>query len=317
MDLGMKKYKISIALSCYNGAKYLKEQLLSISNQDVLPDEIVIIDDCSVDDTLYIIEDFKQRQTEIDVILVKHETNCGYRKSFFEAIKLTTGDVVFCCDQDDIWHKNKISRSLKLLQRNEKILVLNTNYVLIDSNGKKKKEYSFLSRNRLFHNIDIVNIGLDSVLRYNVSMGCTICFKSYIRNIICDYFDMLMKVELPHDWVINIIGAIKNGTYYSKERLMQYRIHDKNTIGLKRANNRCDRIYDLKKAYFEHLEMKKILHAFDCDISYVDIILRTYELRIECLQKTKKLLYLMNVHKIVSCFTIKSALLDFLLIIKN
>lgn len=62
---------------------------------------------------------------------------------------------------------------------------------------------------------------------------------------------------------------------------MQYRIHDKNTIGLKRSNNRCDRIYDLKKAYFEHMEMKKILHAFDYDISYVDVIL-TDKLKCVC-----------------------------------
>ena len=57
----MLKYKISVALVTYNGDKYLNEQLESILNQTVKPDELIVVDDCSTDYTISIINDFKDR----------------------------------------------------------------------------------------------------------------------------------------------------------------------------------------------------------------------------------------------------------------
>ena len=52
---------ISIAMATYNGEKYLQQQLDSIAAQSVLPDELVVCDDCSKDDTVEILENFKNK----------------------------------------------------------------------------------------------------------------------------------------------------------------------------------------------------------------------------------------------------------------
>lgn len=103
-----KRLKISIALATYNGANYLKEQLDSYLAQDRLPDEVVVCDDASTDQTIEILEAFKSAapfQTKI----IRNVTNHGYTKNFEKALSLCSGDVVLFSDQDDVWFEGKIS----------------------------------------------------------------------------------------------------------------------------------------------------------------------------------------------------------------
>jgi len=89
--------KISIALCSYNGEKYIKEQLLSILKQTREPDEIIIVDDNSFDNTVAIInevlEGFKIRWE-----LIINPQNLGVTKNFEKAISLCKGDIIFTCD---------------------------------------------------------------------------------------------------------------------------------------------------------------------------------------------------------------------------
>jgi glycosyltransferase involved in cell wall biosynthesis len=103
--------KVSIALATYNGAKYLKEQLDSIARQSRMPDELVIHDDCSSDDTVAIASDFAKRVT-FQVTIARNEYNLGYTGNFSYALQSCSGDYVFLCDQDDVWHSEKIARVL-------------------------------------------------------------------------------------------------------------------------------------------------------------------------------------------------------------
>ena len=95
---------LSIALATYNGAVYLKEQLESIAAQTRTPDELVISDDQSTDDTLRVIEEFAAT-AGFPVRLSVNEANLGIAKNFEKAISLCRGDLIFLSDQDDVWHK--------------------------------------------------------------------------------------------------------------------------------------------------------------------------------------------------------------------
>ena len=92
--------KISVVLTTYNGEKFLKEQLDSLYNQTMLPDEIVVVDDCSNDKTVEILEKYKNTK---GLRYYVNDVNIGVNKNFEKAIKLCQGDYIALCDQDDIW----------------------------------------------------------------------------------------------------------------------------------------------------------------------------------------------------------------------
>jgi glycosyltransferase involved in cell wall biosynthesis len=103
--------KVSVALATYNGAKYLRDQLDSFANQTRRPDELIISDDCSTDETLAIAANFADR-APFEVKIFANDQNLGYPQNFSKALELCTGDIVFLSDQDDVWHPEKIARLL-------------------------------------------------------------------------------------------------------------------------------------------------------------------------------------------------------------
>jgi glycosyltransferase involved in cell wall biosynthesis len=101
------KMNISIAMATYNGERYIREQLDSFAAQTLLPDELVICDDCSGDDTLAIVEDFAE-SAKFRVHFVRNERKLGYTLNFEKALSLCGGDLIFLSDQDDVWFPEKL-----------------------------------------------------------------------------------------------------------------------------------------------------------------------------------------------------------------
>lgn len=100
--------KISIALATFNGAAYLREQLDSIKRQSLQPDELVVSDDSSSDDTVEIARQFA-RVAGFEVKVDAHSKLGNYNENFVRAIGQCTGDIVALCDQDDVWSQNKLA----------------------------------------------------------------------------------------------------------------------------------------------------------------------------------------------------------------
>ena len=98
---------ISVALATYNGALHLEDQLNSIINQTVAPTEVVISDDGSSDDTLALARRLLSA-SNLKFQIIEHEFNKGFSCNFNSALMRTTGEIVFVCDQDDVWLPNKI-----------------------------------------------------------------------------------------------------------------------------------------------------------------------------------------------------------------
>lgn len=114
---------ISIALATYNGELYIKEQLDSILNQTIKPTEVVISDDNSTDKTDLLLQEFKAK-APFKVILLKNKGK-GFNQNFENALYNTKGDVVFMCDQDDVWLESKIEDILMYFKSHpDKLLVI-------------------------------------------------------------------------------------------------------------------------------------------------------------------------------------------------
>ncbi|HEY9906733.1 MAG TPA: glycosyltransferase, partial [Thermosynechococcaceae cyanobacterium] len=117
------KLKVSIALCTYNGAPYILEQLESIEQQTWLPDEVIICDDVSQDNTVELIQEYTER-SKLPIQLFRNPENLGYGKNFCKAMSLTKGDIIFLADQDDVWYPFKIERFIKELEQSPNLLVL-------------------------------------------------------------------------------------------------------------------------------------------------------------------------------------------------
>ena len=100
--------KVSVAMATYNGGRHLREQLASIRSQTLLPMELVISDDGSVDDTLAIARRFAA-DAPFQVVVVAPEERLGFTQNFVRAIRHCTGDIVALCDQDDVWTPDKLA----------------------------------------------------------------------------------------------------------------------------------------------------------------------------------------------------------------
>lgn len=117
-EVEMKRPKVAIVMSTYNGEKYLEEQLQSLFDQTYKNIQIYVRDDGSSDDTINILRKYEKK----DNIQVIYGKNIGVTKSFLSALKIAydnKNDYFAFCDQDDKWHKDKIERALNLIQQKE------------------------------------------------------------------------------------------------------------------------------------------------------------------------------------------------------
>src|SRR5947208_26587 len=94
--------RISIAMCTYNGAAHVEEQLRSFSGQTRLPDEVVVCDDRSSDDTMLLLEPFS-RTAPYPLRIHRNDENLRSTKNFERAVSLCSGDILALSDQDDVW----------------------------------------------------------------------------------------------------------------------------------------------------------------------------------------------------------------------
>jgi len=202
--------KVSIAMATYNGAKFLSEQLESFIVQKRQPDELVITDDCSTDNTLEIINEFA-KNAPFQVICSRNKKNLGYAGNFNEALKRTTGDLVFLSDQDDVWFPEKISIMLKFASDNPQAMVL--------MNDAEFAEHD-LSPAGVTKLEQIRATGYDE--KYFVMGCCALIRREYLE------WCLPIKKDIPHDvWLVGI-AQLLNSRVINTKVLQFYRQHGQN-----------------------------------------------------------------------------------------
>ena len=218
-------YKISVALATYNGEKYIIEQLDSLRSQTRQPDEVIISDDFSTDNTCNIIEEYIKKYSLNTFKIVKNEFGKGVYGNFYTAIKKTTGDIVLLCDQDDVWKNNKITVIEEEFKKNQSILCLNTSFDYIDKNGcpiydkyKNKTNHGLIKT--IIGKNKCKNVSFSQIINKNISPGMTMAVS---RKLVDIYLDISVKAAI-HDWELNCIASsLGGGVFYE---CLSYKIQD-------------------------------------------------------------------------------------------
>lgn len=222
----------SVALCTYNGAKYLTEQLESILAQEIPVDEIVICDDGSTDDTISILKNFEIRFPQLFRVYINPE-NLGYVRNFEKAISICTKDLIFICDQDDIWRKIKVGRVKQMFSKNNEIKILCHNFSLLSDTESEKDYWEQHSFEPNQSNEQI----LKTILFHgNIFPGMAMILSNKVKE---DYFPLKnLNNILIHDFELVIRSLKENSLAVLDENLGFYRLHDDQNIGFKARNGK-------------------------------------------------------------------------------
>ena len=124
---------VSIIIACYNSEKYLSETINSVLNQTYKNWELLLVDDCSTDNTISVIEPFQKKDTRIK--LFRQRQNSGAAVTRNKAIKEAKGRFIAFLDSDDLWLPQKLEKQIGFMLKNGYSLT-HTAYEIIENNGK-------------------------------------------------------------------------------------------------------------------------------------------------------------------------------------
>ena len=131
------KELVSIIMPNYNGAKYVRESIDSIIAQSYENWELLFVDDCSTDESLKIVESYNDKRIRI----LQNETNLGAAISRNNAIREAKGKWIAFLDSDDVWDKDKLSKHLEYMSKNQ-VEFSCTSYFVVDEQNKPIKEFA-------------------------------------------------------------------------------------------------------------------------------------------------------------------------------
>ena len=223
--------KISIAMATFNGARYLQEQLDSFAAQTRLPDELLVCDDMSSDQTLEVLQKFA-RNAPFTTKIIRNERNFGYTKNFEKALVLCDGDVVFLSDQDDVWCRHKVETVSKMFESDSAIMVVNNNAEIVDQTLRA-------TGRTLFSNAR--SVGYKSPPTYG---SCT-TVRSSVAQIVVPIPEHLLDYDL---W-INIVAGSCGVRSFVPEVLQKYRRHEENSTQGMISATKKPTIFEILKEY--------------------------------------------------------------------
>ena len=222
--------RTSIALCTWNGAAFLEQQLGSLAAQTRMPDELVICDDASGDGTLAIIEAFASH-APFPVRLHRNPTRLGTKRNFEQAMARCTGDLIFLCDQDDVWHPGKIASMSNAFERDGDLGCLFTDARQIDEKGNPLEHSLWDHIGFALRERQRVRSGraFDVLVEHNVVTGATMAFRARWRESILPIGE---APDMLHDqWIALLLSAIAKLSCVDAQ-LVDYRQHAAQQVGV-------------------------------------------------------------------------------------
>ena len=219
---------ITILLATYNGEKYLRHQLNSIISQTYTNWRLFIRDDCSSDNTLAIIQQYKEQLPNKIEVIENDGRNAGSLSNFNKLLQLADkAHYIMFCDQDDEWKRDKIETTFSKMKELEKkygidypILIF-TNFQYVDENMNTIHSKKNFEINR------IGQFGFSQLLAQNPVYGCT----TMMNRALADKTGVIPPQADYHDHWVALVAATFGKLYYMKEKTVLYRQHGSNVSG--------------------------------------------------------------------------------------
>lgn len=211
---------ISVCMTTYNGARYIRQQLDSILSQLSPDDEVVISDDGSDDDTVQIIESYSDPR----ITILHHNRYAKHHRyapehyyvsaNFENALSHTKGDYIFFSDQDDVWLPGRVKRMMRELQHADIVISNRTN---VDDKLNVTQERALPAGN--YHRSKL------RMLTTTGFTGCQMAITGKLRRFCLPF----PPDTIVHDfWIARLAIMLNLKLTFVEEPLILYRVHGDN-----------------------------------------------------------------------------------------
>ncbi len=226
--------QVLILLAAYKGGAYIREMVDSILQQDWEDWFLILSDDGT--DTAPILQEYADRYPD----RIRHHRSgqrFGCAQKHFMYLLRTFGDQApYCmfCDQDDVWHPDKVRKTLEAMQKAEtdaaQPVLVHTDLNVVDGALKQIApsflDYSGLKGDRL---------RLNQLLMQNVVTGCTAMINRSLAQLASR--EVSEDGMLMHDWWLALLAAAKGSCVFLNEATIDYRQHGSNSVGAKNTRS--------------------------------------------------------------------------------
>ena len=153
---------MSIITPVYNSEKYLKNTIENVINQTYKNLEMILVDDCSTDNSEKIIKEFLEKDSRIKYIKLKENSGAAVARN--TALENSTGRFIAYLDADDLWKENKLEKQIEFMLKNNYAFTC-TSYEKIDENGESKNKiikmpkqinYNYFLRNTIIQTVGVM-----------------------------------------------------------------------------------------------------------------------------------------------------------------
>ena len=208
--------KISVCMATYNGGRYLPEQLESILCQLPSDAEIVIADDGSTDGTMQVVRNCNDSRIK----LLPSAEHLGPVYNFERSLQAASGDLIFLADQDDRWLSGKVGSVVRAVEGGAALVVHDACF--IDGVGRELSDLGSMWNKWPYHK------GVVKNWLKNSYTGCCMAFTRQVLQ-----YALPFPKSLPmHDQWIGLVAERKFAVTAISDKLIQYRIHEKNATHL-------------------------------------------------------------------------------------
>jgi len=221
---------ISVAICTYNGSQFIEQQIKSILDQTITPNEIVLGDDGSVDDTIDVVKKVLSK-SNVAYTIIENRKNMGVFANFQNVIMHCKGDYIFTSDQDDVWLPNKIELIIDCFINNPKSVMVFSNGYVTDKDlniiGDLWESIHFTrNKRRLFDEQSYYDV----LLSQNCVTGAAMAFK---RELADKVFPAPSSLTCIHDYWMALHAPLYGDIKMLESPLFYYRQHGTNLIGAK------------------------------------------------------------------------------------
>lgn len=237
-------------MGTHNGAAYIAEQLESILAGSVLPQQIVISDDASSDETLAVARATVADRVPLTVLY--NDPALGVTRNFERAALACTSELVALSDQDDSWHPDRLAVAVAAFRDRPELTLLHADARLVDAAGSPLGHTLFEALEVSERERELVHSGraIEALLRRNLVTGATTVFRRELLERATPF-----PPEWVHDEWLATIAAATGRVDLTDRTLIDYRQHGANQIGATRLGLRgkVRRVLEPRRARNERL----------------------------------------------------------------
>jgi glycosyltransferase involved in cell wall biosynthesis len=261
-ELENSTIKISVIVPNYNYARFMLQRLYSVLNQDYKIFELIILDDCSKDNSREVIDDLSNRLKKyVNVKLAYNDTNSGSAfKQWQKGFEMATGDYVWIAEADDYCESDLISNLIKPIKNNNKVMISYSDTAFIDVFGNVtmnsiKQEIDIRKTNHW--NRSYINNGINEIENYSY-LNCTIANVSSCiikRNDYTKYLNMSGKFHQAGDWLLYVNIMAMGDIAYTNKVLNYYRLHGDNVSSTMNHQKHIEEINKIHQYFIDNFKI--------------------------------------------------------------